>query len=450
MNKNEAPHVPYRINPLPISSNWEDINIDIGEFQNMANPDEPNWRVLVIIDRFSKSLELAACYPDGESISRKIVKRVFQRHGIPATIMTDGAPYFQDEWKTFLEKWGIKHEHGDPYRHTTNGLAERITRTIRTWLRNNMLDEPEFKRRLAACQWSLNTAIAKSHGYTPFVMEHLREPRDVADNFLEPHTPGTPGESKTQNFTDARKIAHDRLELNRAKMIKQGQKPTTHKWEVGDLVYMRNLREPRTVEVKDSVQNQGPFIVSKYHKNASKIWLENPWVGIDSEFEIDKSSLIKGPEELPEKQPIDPKQQLIFENLKPAGKNAYKRIKKLLKVDTLEISDLVGHRIKVKWTGGALGSGWWPGKIVTYSPTLKKYWIKYDEPDSAGDHHFPQDLIAYSNWKFIDNEKQKPITGNGKRGAIRKIIGRTLVWIKEKQALLCTTNDKNFPLLTVM
>jgi hypothetical protein len=347
MNKNEKPFLPHIINPLPISSNWEDINIDIGEFQNMANLDEPNWRVLVIVDRFTKSLELVVCYPDGEAISRKIQKRVFQRHGVPASIMTDNAPYFQEAWLEFFKKWGIRHEHGESYRHTTNGLAERTIRTIRTWLRNNMLDEPDFKKRLAACQWSLNTSVAKSHGYTPFMMEHLREPRDLSDNFLDPQLPGTTKNLSIKNFSKVREIAQKRLEENKATMIKQGNKPVDHTWVIGNLVYMRNLRETRTVEIKDAVQNYGPFQVNTYHTNPSKIWIVNPWVGTDSEFIVDKSTLIQGPQVLPEKQPIDPKQQFSIIHRTPAAMKAIKKLKKLLKIEDLKFSSLYGHRVKV-------------------------------------------------------------------------------------------------------
>ena len=48
-----------------------------------------------------------------------------------STIRTDnGGEYFSDEWKSFCEENGIRHEHIVPYNPQQNGIAERKNRTL--------------------------------------------------------------------------------------------------------------------------------------------------------------------------------------------------------------------------------------------------------------------------------------------------------------------------------
>ena len=162
-NKVRGKKLSTSLKPMPISSPWEDVHMDVCEFER---PSGKNRHVLVMVNRFTKYVELEELeQPTFENILRAFESCILYRHGHPSTIVTDNVKYFK-KFGTYLESKDIEHVPGQPYRHTTNGLAKRMIRSIREFLRHylNTRDDQEFYLRLAAARMALNTQTKTSHG----------------------------------------------------------------------------------------------------------------------------------------------------------------------------------------------------------------------------------------------------------------------------------------------
>ena len=61
------------------------------------------------------------------------MKSVFSRHGIPRTVISDNGPQYDSvEMKQFASTYGFNHVTSSPYYPQSNGLAERIVKTIKS------------------------------------------------------------------------------------------------------------------------------------------------------------------------------------------------------------------------------------------------------------------------------------------------------------------------------
>ena len=172
-NKVKVKKLSTGLKPMPISSPWRDIHMDVCEFER---PSGKNRHVLVIVDWFIKYVELEESeQPTFGNILRAFENCILYRHGHPSTVVTDNAKYFK-KFGTYLESRDIEHVTGQPYRHTTNGLAKRMIKSIREFLRHylNTGDDQEFPLMLAAAKMALNTQTKTSHGTTPYLRSQYK------------------------------------------------------------------------------------------------------------------------------------------------------------------------------------------------------------------------------------------------------------------------------------
>ncbi len=104
--------------------------------------------VLVVIDAHSKVDRSSNCPKHTSNETIKCLRDMIARFGIPEIIVSDnGTSFTSEEFKTFVEKNGIRHKTTAPYHPATNGLAERAVQVIKNGLRKNSGD---FELRLHA------------------------------------------------------------------------------------------------------------------------------------------------------------------------------------------------------------------------------------------------------------------------------------------------------------
>ena len=61
------------------------------------------------------------------------MKSVFSRHDIPHTVISDNGPQYDSvEMKQFASTYGFNHVTSSPYYSQSNGLAERMVKTIKS------------------------------------------------------------------------------------------------------------------------------------------------------------------------------------------------------------------------------------------------------------------------------------------------------------------------------
>ena len=93
---------------------------------------------LVIIDYFSRFPEVTKLK---STTSRSIIdalKTFFARYGIPEVVRSDNGPQYSfAEFAEFATKYGFMHVTSSPYYPQSNGLAERMVKTVKKLLKGN-------------------------------------------------------------------------------------------------------------------------------------------------------------------------------------------------------------------------------------------------------------------------------------------------------------------------
>ena len=131
--------------------------------------------ILAIIDRYSKMIELAATKTkEMEEAAAKFEKRIVFRWSTPDTVFADNA--FVGDFKEMCDKHGIELNHSLPYQHASNGLVERLNRTVEERIRNYLdLEGNNWDGLvLQQVQHSIMTTIP-AVGYAPFELLTGRE-----------------------------------------------------------------------------------------------------------------------------------------------------------------------------------------------------------------------------------------------------------------------------------
>ncbi|XP_037293775.1 uncharacterized protein K02A2.6-like isoform X1 [Manduca sexta] len=114
------PLMSHKISSFP----WEKVGIDFLQFKGQT--------IVVVEDYYSNYIEIANVSSTGAKALINVLKPIFSRHGIPVKIMSDnGPPYSSQEFKQFIDSWGICHTTSSPYLSRSNGLVESGVKIIK-------------------------------------------------------------------------------------------------------------------------------------------------------------------------------------------------------------------------------------------------------------------------------------------------------------------------------
>ena len=108
---------------------WSRVGADFFQYQNSM--------YLLAVDYYSRDIEICIVSKTvnaAETILK--FKKIFSRHGICETLVTDGAPMFSSrDFASFCESWKIEHIMSSPRYPQGNSEAERAVQTIKNLLR---------------------------------------------------------------------------------------------------------------------------------------------------------------------------------------------------------------------------------------------------------------------------------------------------------------------------
>lgn len=122
-HKPSQKYEPLRPTTLP-DRPFQMVGTDICEKQGQ--------RYLVLIDYFSRYIEIAQLPNMTSSAVIAVLKAIFARHGIPEVLVSDnGRQFVSDEFKLFAKNWNFQHRTSSPYFPTSNGEAERAVQTAK-------------------------------------------------------------------------------------------------------------------------------------------------------------------------------------------------------------------------------------------------------------------------------------------------------------------------------
>ena len=112
--------------PLP-SYPWEKVASDLFELNKTT--------YLLVVDYFSRFLEIQKLTSTTSANVITVLKSIFARHGIPATLVTDNGPQFiSNEMNQFSSTYRFRHVTSSPHYHQSNGQAERAVKTVKALL----------------------------------------------------------------------------------------------------------------------------------------------------------------------------------------------------------------------------------------------------------------------------------------------------------------------------
>ena len=177
------------------SKPWTRIHIDhAGPFMGKM--------FLIIIDSYSKWLEVAPVSSADTLQTVAVLRQVFSTHGIPEMIVSDnGAAFTSSDFETFTKRNGIRHLTTTPYHPSTNGLAERAVQIFKQAMRKSQ--SGDLKTKLARFLLHYRTTPHATTGTTPAELLMGRPLRTLLD-LMRPNI-----SAKVENKQLSQKLHHD-------------------------------------------------------------------------------------------------------------------------------------------------------------------------------------------------------------------------------------------------
>lgn len=161
----------------PPTSLWADLSMD---FITHLPPSQGHTSILVVVDRFSKGVHLAALprQYNGPRVAAIFWESVGKIHGMPKSIISDRDPIFQSHfWKELFKLQGTKLKFSSAYHPESDGQTERVNRCIEQYLRAFVHDQPKkWATLLSWAEYHHNTTFQASAGMTPFEVTFGHKP----------------------------------------------------------------------------------------------------------------------------------------------------------------------------------------------------------------------------------------------------------------------------------
>ncbi|KAM7298103.1 Transposon Ty3-I Gag-Pol polyprotein [Ixodes scapularis] len=147
--------------------------------------------IIVATDYLTRYAETKAL-PAGTAVevAKFFIESIVLRHGAPEVLITDrGSSFMAQLTQEILRLSGTGHRRTTAYHPQTNGLTERLNKTIADMI--SMYVDVEHKtwdEVLPYVTFAYNTAVQKTTGFTPFQLVHGRKVTTMLDAML-PHEP---------------------------------------------------------------------------------------------------------------------------------------------------------------------------------------------------------------------------------------------------------------------
>ncbi|XP_054283420.1 uncharacterized protein K02A2.6-like [Macrosteles quadrilineatus] len=141
LTRNSVPKVPLQQWPTT-STRWQRIHIDFAE-----DP-ESRQQLLVLIDTYSKWLEVFIMSSMNSSKVIEKLRTLFSSYGLPVELVSDnGRSFTSQEFKTFLQNNNVKFTLTPPYHAASNGSAERSVQEVKKNLLRQVIEEHQRSQR---------------------------------------------------------------------------------------------------------------------------------------------------------------------------------------------------------------------------------------------------------------------------------------------------------------
>nr|XP_061779417.1 uncharacterized protein LOC133570739 [Nerophis lumbriciformis] len=194
---------------------------------DLIGPFHPSTRgyrfVLVLVDYATRYPEAVPLHSISAKSMAQALFQVISRVGIPKEILTDqGTSFMSRTIKELYGLLGIKAIRTSAYHPQTDGLVERLNKTLKTMIRKvTHKDKPNWDKWLEPLMFAMREVPQASIGFTPFDLLYGRRPRGVLDIIKESWEEG-PSSSKNeiQYVMDMRAKYHTVGHLSRENLLR--------------------------------------------------------------------------------------------------------------------------------------------------------------------------------------------------------------------------------------
>jgi transposase InsO family protein len=253
------------------------LNID---FVGPINTDDETGYILVIIDTFSKWVELYACDTATAKEAAHCLFQHFGRYGAPAQILSDNGSHFVNEMiKEFLEQVGVEHRLTIAYSKEENAMVERANKEVNRHVRHICFDrrtKSDWRNTLPLAQRIINSHFSERTKISPaHILFGQAVDLDRGIFAPMPESSSQPTSSLSTHMVQMLKtqslmiqLHEERLKRGDVEHAEQGPREYTV-FEDGSYV----LLDPATGKPKDRLHSRrlGPFLVVSHTDNTYEL-----------------------------------------------------------------------------------------------------------------------------------------------------------------------------------
>eukprot|EP00877_Chromochloris_zofingiensis_P007298 jgi/Chrzof1/2821/Cz12g00030.t1 len=263
--------------PVP-EGKWQQISMDF--MVSLPTTASGFNSIFVVTDRLTK---MCQCIPTVNNVTAPAVAELFMKHiwkhyGLPKIVISDRDSKFVCAfWRALFKSLGSKLAFSSAYHPETDGLTERVNKSLEQVLRCHCSAFSEkWDDYLHFAEFTLNSAKHVNTGYSPFYLMYGYEPLcpvSLHDDSV-----------KVQSVMDMLKemahhlrVAQHNIEKARQQQTEQANKHRRdHVFHVGDMVMLstENLNMYHEHGKKLKPRFVGPFAISEVvNPVAVKLWL---------------------------------------------------------------------------------------------------------------------------------------------------------------------------------
>lgn len=229
LHSNNAPK--SQISPWPWpKAPWERIHIDFFDFRRK--------NYLVILDAYSKWLEVFEMSSITSTLTIQALRRVFATFGLPITLVSDnGRQLVSDEFENFLAKNNVKHVTSPPYSPASNGAAENAVKTVKSALKKALVSNSE-NTNVVLCRFLLDYRVTPhcTTGVSPAILMLGRNLRTRLSNLLPTDNTLVFKENIDRN------VLSKRVEHAQSNQIKNSKPNKEVNFDVNETVLVKNYK----------------------------------------------------------------------------------------------------------------------------------------------------------------------------------------------------------------
>ncbi|UYV66656.1 hypothetical protein LAZ67_4002457 [Cordylochernes scorpioides] len=248
-------HLPSGLlQPIPPANYpFERIGIDfVGPLPSTKR--RRKW-IIVLTDYYTRYAETkAVSEATVKEVSTFLIEQFFLRHGAPRFLISDrGSQFTSNLMKEIMKMCKVKHCFTTSYHPQTNGLTERLNRTLINMISMYVnTDQKNWDEILPFVTHAYNTTIQETTGYSPFFLLFGREPMSLLD---DDNIPINDYDEYIENYLD--KIARTR------QVVINNTEKTQERMKINyDKKHNERIYEPgHLVAVWTPVRKIGKFVI---------------------------------------------------------------------------------------------------------------------------------------------------------------------------------------------